>query len=367
MSDTQNIKPWLIIALTSCAAPCALLMVLAATQVSAENTELDTGTRVLPYNGYLNRDGGSFSGQVDLQFTLTGEFIGDAPECALTEGHDDVEVFGGQFSVNLGQLSGGLAPCFFDANRVALTMAVREATSDGDFLPLAGQQRINPAPFAYWAAEGSDMKIDGDLSVLGPHARIGGELEENPPTGRPRLEIPGRVAEDGALDSYADYQVLFNRGEQPATSVGMGEQASTGVFYNSPNGYLLHTDSPLMTLNPSASTLRSSLNAIGVILSDGLTVDGASTISGNLTGTSATVNNLTVRGNLDSAADLFTINYYSINGETSSMLQPVNDRTICHLSGQRDGGCAVTIEGDNYKLTGSNGIQVKCTASCLSW
>jgi hypothetical protein len=135
----------------------------------AEDSELDSEPRVFPYNGVLELDGASYSGQADFSFSLS-----DDAGCAFTEAHDAVQVAGGRFSVNIGAVAGGVPDCVFDAERVFLAIAVREVGDTQPHRQLTGRQRVHPVPFAYWAAEGADLRVDGLLNVEGA-ALIGGD------------------------------------------------------------------------------------------------------------------------------------------------------------------------------------------------
>ncbi len=126
----------------------------------AENSELDTSARVFPYNGYLEFNGTALNDSVDLQFTVT-----DNDACVFAEEHDNVSAFSGRFNVNIGSIAGEVPNCVFDSEEVYIQVGVREADSEGEYVALVGQQRIHPVPFAYWAAEGSDFRVDGDLGV----------------------------------------------------------------------------------------------------------------------------------------------------------------------------------------------------------
>ncbi len=141
----------------------------------AENTELDSGPRTFAYNGYLALDDNPFTGLADFQFTIT-----DNNGCDYTEAHDTVSVFAGRFTVHIGQIdpaSHPLPACVFDANSVYLQIAVRDAEDDQPHRPLAGRQQIRPVPFAYWTAEGSDVRSDGGLTISGGSIHLnGGDL-----------------------------------------------------------------------------------------------------------------------------------------------------------------------------------------------
>ncbi len=139
----------------------------------AEDTELDSEPRVFPYNGYLEFNGAPLNGLVDLMFTVT-----DQGECSFSEEHDNVSVFAGRFVTNIGSVNGDVDGCVFDSEQVYIQVAVRNADEEGDYTALVGQQRIHPVPFAYWAAEGSDMKIDGGATIAGA-TTIGGPTTIN--------------------------------------------------------------------------------------------------------------------------------------------------------------------------------------------
>ena len=150
-----------------------LCLSLAVTTM-AEDTELDTGPRAIPYNGILEFNGQALNGQADLQFTLTDDPSGENINCEFSEEHDNVTAYSGRFSVNIGSVAGDLPDCVFDSDAMYIEVAVRDATANededdtnDDYVALSGSQRIHPVPFSYWAAEGSDFKVDGDLTVNG--------------------------------------------------------------------------------------------------------------------------------------------------------------------------------------------------------
>lgn len=149
----------------------------------AEDTELDSDPRVVPYNGVLEYNGQPLNGQADLQFTLTDVPGGEGANCIFTEDHDNVTAYSGRFSVNIGRVAGDLPDCIFNSEAMYIEIGVRDATANDDqddtndaYVTLAGNQRIHPVPFSYWAAEGSDLKVDGDLVATGDAAvgSIGG-------------------------------------------------------------------------------------------------------------------------------------------------------------------------------------------------
>ncbi|MEO1269819.1 MAG: hypothetical protein AAFX99_17160, partial [Myxococcota bacterium] len=151
----------------------------------AEDSELDSGPRAIPYNGILEYNGQSLNGQADLRFTLSDDPSGENVNCLFTEEHDNVTAYTGRFSVNIGQVTGDLPGCVFDSDAIYIEVGVREATANededptnDDYVALSGSQRIHPVPFSYWAAEGSDFKVDGNASISGS-AIIGGSIDIN--------------------------------------------------------------------------------------------------------------------------------------------------------------------------------------------
>ena len=133
----------------------------------ADGPELDTDPRVVPYNGVLEFNGEALNGQADLEFTLTDVPGGEGANCAFSEEHDNVTAYAGRFSVNICSVAGDLPDCVFDSTAMYIEVGVRDAESDGDYVALSGSQRIHPVPFSYWAAEGSDFKVDGDATIGG--------------------------------------------------------------------------------------------------------------------------------------------------------------------------------------------------------
>ncbi len=301
----------------------------------AENTELDAGPRMIPYNGYLEFDGEAFGGQADISFTLT-----DDAGCSFVENHEDVQVFAGRFTVNLGTVDNAgnpIAPCLFDADAVYLQMSVRDGGSAEPHIALSGRQRINPVPFAYWAAEGSDFKIDGSATVSGhlsaASADVTGHLDATtanlgasdvrPPSGQPRLELANNVDPDG-VDDLNDYQLLTWKGSGAASSFGQGIQGST-MFFNVPlnNAYKFYHNgiADLLTLSAAGSTLTSPFTTSGLLTANaGLNVTGNTTLGTTTLGTTTfnttdiRVGNNPGRGNggraiVHDTSDTLAINY----------------------------------------------------------
>ena len=167
----------------------------------ADGPELDSGPRAIPYNGILEFNGQSLNGQADLMFALTDVPGGEGANCYFEEEHDNVTAYSGRFSVNIGQVTGSLPDCVFDSDEMYIEVGVRDATSDGEYVPLSGSQRIHPVPFAYWAAEGSDFKVDGDLTLAGSlsNPSVDGNGDDLPVSIDDDLDLTGNIDVTGAI------------------------------------------------------------------------------------------------------------------------------------------------------------------------
>ncbi|MEO1272546.1 MAG: hypothetical protein AAFX99_30995, partial [Myxococcota bacterium] len=87
------------------------LVLALALSSSAEDTELDSGPRAVPYNGILEYNGQPLNGQADLHFTLTDVPGGQGASCIFTEEHDNIVAYSGRFSVNIGSITVGQVAC----------------------------------------------------------------------------------------------------------------------------------------------------------------------------------------------------------------------------------------------------------------
>ncbi len=323
----------------------------------AEDTELDAGPRAIPYNGILEFNGQSFTGQADIQFTLT-----DDGECTFVEDHEDVRVFAGRFSVNVGQPTGDLPTCLFDSEAVFLQMAVRSANEQTPHVALAGRQRINPVPFAYWAAEGSDFRIDGN-------ANIGGDANITGSVAAANANITGNVAANSA-------NITGNISANNGTFNG-------AVQANSVNSTFLEANiGTVNTLNSAQATVNNIIRVNGTADVNGpADISGNTNIGGNITvgGTLSDPNSALVvadgmvvtgaiqpRTNnnaIDWANDAFGggggddawIRYYSRSGENASLQLGINNDTADHLEFYQAGAVRMSVAGGNV-VTHNNHI-----------
>lgn len=289
--------------------------------VMAENTELDSGPRAIPYNGILEFNGQTFTGQADIQFTLT-----DDNGCELVEDHDNVPIYAGRFAVNLGSVAGDIDPCVFDANAIYLQMAVRGGDSSDPHVALAGRQRITPVPFSYWAAEGSNFRIDGNLQA--DTATVQGHLNAQSATVTNNLTA-GSLRTDGTLTPSAGnvnrgitwgndpfggtgdtawiQYIQDGAGEDAALQIGVANDANDDLEFVQQGATQMRIENGNVTVtnNLSASSanvtaaLSSGSLSTGAITATGATIQGSAHINGAL-GTG----NIVVNGGVGQTASI---------------------------------------------------------------
>ena len=321
----------------------------------AENTELDSGPRAIPYNGILEFNGQALNGQADLQFTLTDVPGGEGANCLFEEEHDNITAYAGRFSVNIGSVTGDLPDCVFDSDAMYIEVAVRDATANededdtnDDYVTLTGSQRIHPVPFSYWAAEGSDFKVDGDLKVTGAiqdpvdsvveidsAVDVSGalvnssvnDLDEDQP-----LFINDDLAISGEL-SDSDGTLFINDDAAIANSLNAQGRVFNSTNTNDGNVYIgddLRVEKSAHigydgegTLTVDGNTnLKSSLfnggssNGGRLYIADELDVEGNTTIGSDGSGDLTVNGTITASGNIQSSGDTVTINdKLNINGQ----------------------------------------------------
>jgi hypothetical protein len=131
----------------------ALGVVLTATvAVFARGTGPDSGNRLIPYSGHLERDGIAVSAaRVPMKFVLEGG------SQTWSYGPVEVNVYSGVFSVLIGETLPVPAWVFSEPS---VTIAV-----EVEGMPLAGKQRIVPLPYAYWAAESDRFTVANSVHL----------------------------------------------------------------------------------------------------------------------------------------------------------------------------------------------------------
>ena len=318
----------------------------------AEDSELDTGPRVFPYNGVLEFNGEAVNDNVDLQFTLT-----DEGDCVFEEAHDNVAVFAGRFTTNIGAIVGGVPTCVFDADEIYIQVAVREADEEGQYTALLGQQR-----FAYWAAEGSDFKVDGDANILG-NANVGGALSIGGSISDPDSAV---VVDDGIIitgDATIRGSIKDNTGDvtiDDSLDVTGSIDAQDSIFSSTGD----------VTINDNLDIRGSIQDTNGsVIIDDSLTVTGNLSVTGTLL--TKTTGTLTVtRGNVAGGAEIANRNSRTFC-TAFTRLQPRNsgnDRVTGHCTVITNAGNGVS----KYQVSAflgdeSSETSMTCHWECLSW
>ena len=375
----------------------------------ADGDELDTDPRVFPYNGVLEFNGQSFTGQADFNLSLT-----DDGNCNFSEERDNVEVFAGRFAVNIGEESGGVPSCVFNAQRIFLTVGVRSAEEDGPYTTLSGRQRVNPVPFAYWAAEGSNFLVDGNANINGDldvdgqtslrNLTVEGGFNAQGPINNSRgvlaiaddLSINGSLTSDGNSLRIAN-NVELNGSLTPSngTQVILGNLQVTGEVTDS-NGPVTVNDDLTVTSDITtngnlvlAGTLSDS-NSNSVTIADGLQVNGGMNVNNAV----SMGNNLRVEGSINRNGGDVSINDglsvtnsaviggdLQVNGQAmrvshnrvpsnGSTLGRSADDSVCFISGveslnEQNDRCILTINGDNnWAYERREG---ECNVICMTW
>ncbi|MEO1267342.1 MAG: hypothetical protein AAFX99_04530 [Myxococcota bacterium] len=304
-------------------------MILAVAVTSmADGPELDEGPRAIPYNGILEYNGQAVNGQADLRFTLTDVPGADVQgaNCYYVEEHDNVTAYSGRFSVNIGSvdtINNAIDPCVFDSDAIYIEIGVRDAAANEDnddsndsYVMLAGTQRIHPVPFSYWAAEGSNFTIDGNLTVAGniqnPSGDVtindslditgniqnpSGEVDINDDTKINRMRLTFHSSDtpmllfdnnsfdsNGDLGTMGDYKLVLRAESTPAASYGFGIQSGT-LFANA-NGNI---------------DLKINGNDVLNVHTGGMNLSGQANVSGNASigGNMTTGGNMTIGGNMN--------------------------------------------------------------------
>jgi hypothetical protein len=139
---------------------CLSAVLALGLQATAEDTELDTGPRVVPLAGVVDLDGVPYEGQADFEVTLI-----DGDQNTWTETHTGVPVDAGRYELAIGTASQETLPDWvYQVDQVYARLAVRQHEGDA-WVALAGELRLAVSPLAYWSAGGGDFDVDGTLTV----------------------------------------------------------------------------------------------------------------------------------------------------------------------------------------------------------
>ncbi|HEY3447512.1 MAG TPA: hypothetical protein VGK67_14250 [Myxococcales bacterium] len=141
--------------------------------------------RLVPYEGFLDKDGVVAEGPYDFRFALfesafdggtdpasclgavaLADCASAVPPPAWAEEQTGVTVRAGAFGVTLGSKA-ELHDTVLARPDLYLTIATRQAGTADPFVVLQGRQRILAAPFAARAATAKDYTVTGNLTVVG--------------------------------------------------------------------------------------------------------------------------------------------------------------------------------------------------------
>lgn len=142
--------------------------VLLSVGLATASAQAEPVAQVVPYSGFLDRDGAPVDGQAQLRFRVyTSAAAAPAaeqdpcdasvqPDCAWQEVHPEVAVHNGAFQVRLGRPAGAgqprdLAPLLRTGQQLHLEVAVWDAASQR--YATLGRQTISPAPQAVFTLQ----------------------------------------------------------------------------------------------------------------------------------------------------------------------------------------------------------------------
>lgn len=143
-------------------------IVLVSATLTTTSAQAEPVSQVVPYSGFLDRDGAPLQGQARLRFrvytTADAPVAGEddpcdasvAPTCAWQEVHPEVAVRNGAFQVRLGRPAGAgqprdLAPLLRRGEQLHLEVAVYDDA--GQRYTTLGRQSISPAPQAIFTLQ----------------------------------------------------------------------------------------------------------------------------------------------------------------------------------------------------------------------
>ncbi|MBK6575228.1 MAG: hypothetical protein IPG17_03295 [Sandaracinaceae bacterium] len=307
--------------------------------------------QVIPYTGYLERDGVPANETLAMSFTLYTAETGGSVLFSETYGSPGVVVANGQFSVALGSTApAGLADIWSNSE-VWLQITVDGTTMNG-------RQRLLAAPYALRAADarrsGGDFSVTGALTGTGDFRTGGGVSVGNSsldaPTGDLVVTSGIRVGNHTITDPANGDLVVAGKGD-----IVSGLRIGTHMTTNPTGGDLVVAGDVDIdgTLNVGSTTA----------LAGSLSVVGGATFLGSV--------------NLPNSALAVTTTYPVADGTTPTVQLASSTASICFLtqmttndnvgSAEND-SCTVTRGASTWALTrGATDNQTICRAACLTW
>ena len=377
------------------------------------NPATDNLARVVPYEGTIEVDGGTFTGNLSMRFTLYDD--GDNPlwiETYSTNGDsgENVNVYAGRFSVLLGKHV-DLTSTVLDAE--AIFVGVDISTDDFETsTALSGRQQLGMSPFAMWAMQSTNLHVANTLTVDST-STLTGNVGIGTSPGEAQLSFPNTGGE-GGFDDYSDYKIMLWKANTPQGSYGLGIESATLAFnsgreydFNVEGATMLNinnSNNSTLTMNGSIKTgtntvqgdilNRSPNGQLGVSsgfvfrdsgdtwlrLNNG---NGSNTYADLAVGNHYVSGDLTVNGDI---TNLTVSEIYSVIAEgngglsvASTDMVPVGN-SLCFLmtveledldSSGENGGCAIYNSNGTYRLQaylrdGPDG-SAYCNAACLTW
>ncbi|MFH1808551.1 MAG: hypothetical protein ABIJ09_07395 [Pseudomonadota bacterium] len=221
-----------------------LSVLLPAVAQADQDPTTDNVPRLFAYGGLLEKDGATVSGDVTMTFKLF-----DAPQAAsgtaLWRETQTVQVYGGHFSVLLGECDGQSSPtarCPLGDDDGAASIEQMVVNADDLYLavdlddgsgpvPMQHRKRFVPVPYAVWSSSATNLEVAQDLAVgrsltLGGPATIAGDVAagrdlavtrnltaggtatvDGKVTARSGLAVTGDTTMGGKLDVTGDAKV----------------------------------------------------------------------------------------------------------------------------------------------------------------
>ena len=304
------------------------------------------GDLVMPYDGYLMVDSAPLTGVRTIKFQLYQS--ADAAAIAVWSETQTVELYNGRFSVGLGSAT-SLTSTILDAEKLYLGMTIIENDAQGNAVEveLSGRQAIEPAPFAAWSGNSTDLNVGNNLNVanaavIGTTANIGGDT-----TIGGIASIGGDTSVGGALDvtgaatiggdvTLGDNALRFTDTNNATITLSGIDSTYTddGITLRTLNNP--SSNEPIFRVMSSGGSERLRVEHDGrLYTTNSFEADGAGTFGGNvgITGTITTSGAGTIGGNLQ------------VNGGTTLGNASSDDTTI-----KGD----LTVDGDitNFSMSG---------------